>query len=261
MRTKRKAVLSGSILELYDYEIFLDYNFEKNTSGSGRVRDKTEDEKLAILQRSLSRTRKHLTRLINANSREWYDDAGVPFEPKFLTLTFKENLTDLTIANKHFTYFLKRFNYQLTHTKANHFKYAVVPEFQKRGAVHFHAVLFNLGWFDANELAEIWEHGFIKLNKVETVRNVGTYMTKYLSKDALDERLRGRKRYFASRNLHTPTVVRTQFLADKIFDLVATLPVEYERDFKSEYQGMTNYRILNLADTPLLRERVLEYLR
>lgn len=258
MRTTRKVVLSGSILELYEYEIPLDYNFERIESDTRQIKTKTEDEKLAILQRSLSRTRKHLTRLINANSREWYDVNDKPFEPKFLTLTFKENITDLTEANKHYTYFLKRFNYQLTRTKGSHFRYVVVPEFQKRGAVHFHAVFFNLGWFDQKDLADIWEHGYIKLKKVENVRNVGMYMTKYLSKDALDERLHGRKRYFASRNLYKPSLIRSQLITDRIFGLAALLPVEYQTEFKSDYQGVTNYRIINLADNPVLREYVLQ---
>ena len=36
---------------------------------------------------------------------------------KFVTLTFKENIQDITVTNREFKYFIQRLNYSLYHTK------------------------------------------------------------------------------------------------------------------------------------------------
>ncbi len=60
-------------------------------------------------ERSLARAKKQLRRLINANAGQY----GREFTTKFLTLTFKENITDPKEANYLFTKFIKRLNYKL----------------------------------------------------------------------------------------------------------------------------------------------------
>jgi S-adenosylmethionine:tRNA-ribosyltransferase-isomerase (queuine synthetase) len=76
-------------------------------------------------------------------------------------------------------------------------------EFQKRGAIHFH-MLCNLPYVDVNELAKVWKNGFIKLNRLDNVDNVGAYITKYMTKDNVDARLIGKKCYTMSKGLNEP---------------------------------------------------------
>jgi hypothetical protein len=57
---------------------------------------------------------------------------------------------------------MMRLNYHIGHA----LKYVSVVEFQKRGAVHYHAVFFNLPFIVNDELAAIWSHGFIKINAI-----------------------------------------------------------------------------------------------
>ncbi len=254
--TKQKIILSGDILEAYLYEKDLMYGFRGKSGTSALVKKKTEDEKKEIMRRSLSQTKNRLIRIINANAHQWFDGYDRPFSPKFLTFTFAENLTDLTEANRLYTNFLKNFNYRMEGTRKSHFKYVCVPEFQKRGAVHFHAIVFNLLWIDKDLLAEIWDHGFIKIKQVSQVPNLGAYMTKYMTKDALDERLHGRKRYFASRNLNRPLEVLDEPRIGKILQLVSTLP-KWEKEYKSKYQGQTKRSVVDLSEFPEVKEAVI----
>ena len=52
---------------------------------------------------------------------------------QFLTLTFAENVTDIDYANKKFSYYVDQ-----VRRVYKDFRYLCIPEFQKRGAVHYH---------------------------------------------------------------------------------------------------------------------------
>ncbi len=103
-----------------------------------------------------------------------------------------------------------------------------MPEFQKRGAVHYHAVYFNLrpinqrNEFKTGDFASFWEHGHIKVKKIAEIPNVGNYMTKYMTKDGTDRRLVGRKKYFATRGLHQPIIITHEYLARNMNDYLST---------------------------------------
>lgn len=129
----------------------------------------------------------------------------------FWTLTFKENITDLELANRHFNNFIKSIRRLYPD-----FKYLCVPEFQKRGAVHYH-LLTDLG-VDSDviviqpgkkEMYDIkyWNHGFssvFDLKNSDSKFNVGLYIGKYLFKD-IDNRLYGRQKILKSNNLEKPS--------------------------------------------------------
>jgi hypothetical protein len=172
-----------------------------------------------------------------------------------MTLTFADNITDLKQANYEFNKFVLRLSY-----KYPKFEYLAVPEFQKRGAVHYHFVVYNTHWIPHQTLQRIWGHGFIKIRPIENVTNIGLYMTKYLTKDALDRRLEGRKRHFSSRGLRKFITIRKQvdvlMLSQSLSPLASTFQTEYE----SEYQGKTMLQIFDLSTAPHLKTKILNYL-
>lgn len=258
--TNYRAILSGDILEFYYYQKPIAYGFEQTVKRSHFSREKTEAEKLEIKKRSIHRTRGNLRRLINSNNRQLFDNNEEIQVPKFVTLTFEENIQDLTSANKIYTKFIKRFNYKIFGVKESKLKYTVVPEFQKRGAVHYHVIFYNLPWFDSNLLAEIWNQGFIKIKDISEVDNVGAYMTKYMSKDALDKRLDGRKRYFSSRKLVRPVMDKNHERMSKLDQILSPYSEKFKTEFKSEYLGLVKYKSFNLSENLLLKENVLDYL-
>ena len=134
-------------------------------------------------------------------------DCNFDNRTKFMTLTFKDNIEDITYTNCEFNKFIKRLNFSVYKTKKQQLKYLAVWEKQKRGAIHYHIIFFDLPYIKNKELQEIWGHGFIKINKidVDSKENRGRYVSKYFSKD-IDDKNYKQKAFFKSQNLKLPIV-------------------------------------------------------
>lgn len=236
---RTKVIVSGGVVEVYEYEkpVFKGY---KSNGGRDKVADDESKEKNR--KDSLRRARQDVRRTVNANVWAY----GEHFPPKFLTLTFGDNVTDLDQANYEFKKFIQRMNYLVFGTKSGNLRYTAVPEFQERGAVHYHVIFYNLPYTKADVIAKVWGNGFIKINKIDDVDNIGAYVCKYMVKDLEDERLRGRKCYFNSRGLFKPVVIEDE---KKTETIKQSLPDEYVtvyKQYENEYLGKIIYRQYNL---------------
>lgn len=236
----KKLIKSGHIYEIFEYERSVKVGETKNPQGRHVVA--SEDDKKRHRRNTLSKARSTVRRLINANVDAWGQ------APKFLTLTFAENVTNIKQANYEFKKFRQRLEYRL---KVK-LKYIVVVEFQKRGAIHYHAVFFNLPYIANTEIAEIWENGFIKINAIDQVDNVGAYVTKYMTKEDYEtnktDRLIGQKSYFTSRGLMQPEEILEK---EKIEQAVTALsPFKaYKSQFPNDYLGQITYTQYNTKRT------------
>ena len=167
---------------------------------------------------NLFRSRKLVIDLAYENKNLW---------KSFLTLTFAENVKDIDFANKCFNSWLTSIRQIFPD-----FSYLCVPEFQKRGAVHYH-LLSNL--VVGGELLPIqsekkkmydvrfWKYGFTSafdLKLADDRFNVALYVCKYLYKD-IDSRLFGRKKIMHSRNLNLPKVATMLQNNDYVQSLLA----------------------------------------
>jgi len=76
-----------------------------------------------------------------------------------------------------------------------------VIQFQERGAVHYH-MLSDLPYIPKNEFFKIWGKGFVKINDIKNVDNVGAYIIGYMNKKIDDKRLLKNKSYLISKNLN-----------------------------------------------------------
>lgn len=230
----RKLIISGEYFEVYTYEITQRRDFTRKkkpllekTDDGIEVEEKGELE-VAKRKESIHRTRTEIRRLVNSN----------PDFSKFYTLTFKENLKEVNIANKHFNKFIMRMEYRY-----GKFIYLAVIEFQKRGAVHYH-FLCNLPFITSKKIETIWGHGFIKIQRIKHVTNLGAYVCKYLHKDMTDKRLFRKKKYFCSENIERPTEVYDDGVVEKLltqYDLHDKKP-DYEASFTNEYTGKVEYK-------------------
>lgn len=118
-------------------------------------------------------------------------------------LTFAENIQDVREADAEFRNFMKRLN-----RRYPFFKYVATREFQDkngRGAVHYH-IAVNM-YIPKKELDKIWGRGFTWMKayfKDEKAgrKNIYSYLTKYLTKYAGDERLKGFHLYLCSQGLN-----------------------------------------------------------
>lgn len=224
MRYDKKIVISGDVTEIYRYSVPVEYGYEdlkKVGRGGGDGRPLDDEAKARNREKVLGRARRDLRRLINANM---CDGA------KFLTLTFADNVTDLKAANYEFKLFRQRLEYDIGFKAL----YVAVVEFQKRGAIHYHVLFFNMPYMPANRLGGIWGRGFIKVNKIDEVDNLGAYVCKYMTKTD-DERLLGQKMYFSSRGLAKPIEVKGLAGDDSLAAVIPADPPDFETVFDGDY--------------------------
>ena len=194
-----RLVVSGHYVERYQYSYPI-----VTREVCGRVGRSVVAERVRQLEnreRVLARARVSVRRLVDCN----------PDLDKFFTLTFAENVTDFDVANECFRKYVMRLKYNYK----SDLKYLVVPEFQKRGAIHFH-VLCNLQYVPVAQLAELWGFGFCRINRIDNVTNVGLYVSKYIQKQFDDDRLHAKKCYWGSRNLRRPVVIDTPEVVDSL---------------------------------------------
>ena len=191
----KKYIITGHIIEVYEYKNYV------HGSGGSRIRGTSDEESRSKNYANTNQRRRDtIRRLACCNFDNTYD--------KFLTLTFAENKTNVKECNILFKAFirkLKKYNRDL--------KYLAVIEFQDRGAVHYH-VLLNIPYIPQSDLQNLWGHGFVFVNAITHVDNIGAYIVKYMTKDNRDTRLMGQKAYLFSRNLNKPEKVINHDLKD-----------------------------------------------
>lgn len=238
---KKKYIVSGDIIELYEYEneIYTDYDLGKFREHTGRQNSSITDEetKKNNREKSSSRSAKNVRRLVNSNIEK---------NSKFVTLTFEDDIRELKDANYIFKKFKQRLEYQL---KIN-LKYLCVPEFTKKGRVHFHVVFFNLPFIKNTTLGMIWGHGFIKINKIDNCDNVGSYVAKYMTKE--NEKLIEQKSYFTSRNLEKPIEIINEKEIEILADSLSPDYEVYNNSFENDFTGQVNYTQYNLKRQEVL---------
>lgn len=234
--TDTKIIISGSTLEAYlyvDREISYDFKVKRSFTRIEVVDEVSRLRKIESREKGMRRAKSKLRRTINANAWKWRRPDGQLYLPVFVTLTFRENVTSIKEANPLFTRFVENLTYHITRKKESYLKYVVVTEFQARGAIHYHAIFFNLDFITGDELASIWEQGFVHIIKINDVSNVGAYVCKYMAKGFEDDRLDGKKRYFVSGGLKKAVMIREKTFARHIFSKVPHDLKKYESEFQN----------------------------
>lgn len=99
---------------------------------------------------------------------------------KWITLTYKSNMTDSKQLYNDFKRFMTRFKRRFKEYKI---EYIVAMEPQARGAWHCHCIIIfdRVAPFIPNATIEkLWEQGFTKITKLDDIDNIGAYLTAYL---------------------------------------------------------------------------------
>lgn len=243
-----KIIVSGDVIEVYTYE-------HLNTKC---LRDMNEVAKGEGIDSIVNYRRRQDIR--RANIRRLICQNFVSNGSKFLTLTFRDNdefdIKNVKECNKEFKKFIQRLKYYLG---KNHpdlkLKYVSVVEFQDkndRGAVHYHMIC-NLPFIYSSTLSDLWENGFVKINRIDKVDNLGAYVIKYMTKDNLDERLQGIKAYNCSKGLIRPTEYKSwedgrysDMVCLKERNKLSEKKAVYFAEYDSENSGHITYTQYNL---------------
>lgn len=172
----------------------------------------------------------------------------------FITLTFKEPITDYRQAQHEWDLFLKRLKYHLKKP----IKYLACHELQrKRGRVfHYHA-LTDIGYIDVKELEKIWGQGFVFIRQIDSLRESSIkqiiYLFKYISKDIMDEEKTGKRnsvrKIYCSRNMKKPTIKKE--LSTESFEEIVFANMEHIIETGS-YE-MRNHQNLKINDVDFVK--------
>lgn len=190
-----------------------------------------------IEDRNIIRSKLSCQRIAKTNSTIW---------ETFITLTIAENELDIKKANKKFNNFIT-----IVRRHKKDFKYIAIPEFQKRGSVHYH-LLTNISVDDENLIysqadnpkfkhVKYWKHGFTKVDVMKNdVKKIVGYISKYMTKD-IDNRLFGHRRYLYSQNLSIPkeSYIDTNEKQDKDFyqQKIQDKELIYQNEYINPYDG------------------------
>jgi len=242
--TNQSAKIAGNYLKLSRYEkSIMIGNRKSREKDEEKEIEKYESEKLTkeeIRKKSLQRAKQKIFDLVYANAWHWKKRNGKPYLPIFITFTFRKNIDELDYANKKFRDFIRRFGYSIR-GKETFLKYLTVVEFQERGAIHFHTVFFNLPFVDRiyDKTLEMWRQcvgeGSVRIESVYSELGIIIYLSEYLTKSINDDRLGGRKSYFASKGLKKPITISFEELVNVIR---AKIPAELkgrQRIYESEF--------------------------
>lgn len=213
------------------------------------------DNSLKIIRPdNLKRTRDTITDFAKEHARDW---------KSFVTLTFSENICDIKEANKAFQTYIEQCQ-RYCRKNGQEFLYLGVPEFQKRGAVHYHflcniepnSFLFprqvpykktfskKFKRFFTCYDCKYWNHGHsgvLDFKECDENFDPLKYMLKYLFKD-IDQRLWGHKKILRSLKLRKIQDIKTIDNTPQLLDLEEYLEkkcTKKEFDFKpsqSSYQ-------------------------
>lgn len=252
-----KIIECGDSIEFYEYEktpVYVAPYREKN-----KKRDRVRDVAATYARRAnnVLQLKKRFIRLVRANTTG--ND-----NPALFTLTMLEVLP-IEDAYAAFTLFIKRLR---TCTPKN-VRYVAVPEFQKRGAVHFHALIWGLHpltLFPSSQkkiggtpqfpvfyekqtrsYQNLWQLGYLDCSPTNNSPALAFYLAKYMSKAMLDPRLGFKKAYVASRNALRPLQRSHQEDFDSVRDFYLAQGYELSprqvKEFDTYWLGRGRYQL------------------
>ena len=180
----------------------------------------SEKAKKERSERSLRRTRKKIQDILNAN---------LDNNSYFLTLTFAENMQDYEKANARFNYFIRQKNKDI--------KYLVVKEHQKRGAIHFHLIVFDIEPKDLMDLLLSWNYGFkhYKHIKNKYSYSIANYLTNYMTKEKNQLVDANKKVFSSSRNLKKPLMISDNIISEILLKHKYNVDLEAYDWFQHDY--------------------------
>lgn len=242
-----RVVRSGSQVEVYEYA-----NEPADHSGQVRKRRKRivgEDDLPLVPRRAdnIHRLARDFRRLV------WANLDGIE-NPAFITLTMFK-----IVGIEEARHALNLFTGRVRKNICSDFRFIAVVEYQKRGAPHFHVLIWGLPpALIANErhdryLQHLWQAGYLDCIPTDGSPKLAGYLAKYMSKSMSDDRLLGKKSYTTSRNLMRPLLHRFT----EIFDnrAPAYLDSNHEliqtKTFNTDWLGKATYRLYLDPKSPL----------
>jgi len=234
-----KIVKSGEIVEVYNYERSVSKKIQSGRRKSFKQRD---SRPLSSRPDSIRRRVKSFTCLVRANLI-----GETP--PAFFTFTVAESVG----IERGYEY-LADFWSRVRQNSIECERYITVPEFQKRGAIHFHLIIWGMNKYaeqerDTRQIQNLWQRGFVDCLITDGSQKIAGYMAKYMRKSMFDKRLIGQKAYTASRSCMRSMSVSSEFASSHALEawgLDLSTPPLQDKLFVTQWLGQGRYRLYKL---------------
>ena len=247
--------------EVWIYDSPILYRTEQEPTLETVPKRRKYDELPAVKQYdSLKRKQHHYQQMRWIISR--LVDCNFDTKTKFMTLTFQDNISDITYTNMEFSKFIKRLTYHIYNQKQQRLKYIATWEKQKRGAIHYHVIFFDFPYIQKNELERLWGHGFVHINQidVDSRENRGRYVSKYFAKD-LELKEHKQKAFFTSQNLRHPTEQRLVLDVAGIEALTENETVVFSKEYDRKTYISEMFRTEDNEPGSVFHDTPVRYLR
>ena len=165
--------MAGSTPAITIEKLSADLYADKRT---GEVKEFQHHGSRAADKASVSLSLRKLRDLINANLED-------PETALWVTLTYRENMTDPARLYEDYRRFWQRFKYYLSKAEQPAVEYIIAAEPQGRGAWHLHCLFLFPGkapFIPNADMAKLWGHGYTKTQSLKGIGNPGLYLTAYL---------------------------------------------------------------------------------
>lgn len=246
-----KIIKSGNLVEIYKYEKDLP---ERRILPRKKSVGRRTKRNLSRRIDNVKRLKRSFVRLVRSN-------LGDQKKPALFTFTMASCL-HVKLGYECFTAFIQR----MRRVYGVSFSYIAVPEFQIRGAVHFHALIWGLpekdlideaphwereedyGRMDkikrgTRKIQNLWSYGYVDCVITDGSAKLASYLGKYMQKAMCDERLVSEKAYVASRNIVRPLLLPFTTALDYVDEMFPVeSSIEFNRDFDTLWLGRCNYR-------------------
>jgi hypothetical protein len=235
-----KVIRYGDNIETYDYE----HSPPPHKIGLiKKDRPKPDEEEIFKKRKdNVLQAKRNFRRLVGANlSGE---------KPLLITVTHKENMDNITVGYRNYKSFVQALRYKYD----KELNYIVVPEFQERGAVHFHALFWGLpsdvllperltGYYEnvSPTLSKIWNYGLVFLKETDGHGKLSSYLAKYMAKAFVDRRLKNQKAYASSRHIKRPFIDTMTLPTFYQYLEENDLPI-IDKTYKTKWMGQCRHR-------------------
>lgn len=216
----------------YFNPLFIKSNYEKIPKNIVIKKDRNNEDNI---QRSVRRTKSVIKDYVLSNDFDWF--VTFTFNPK------KVNRYDFNHCSIKMQSWLARTSLFARENKIN-FKYLIVPEFHKDGAIHFHALISDYPKsmkktkvIQDNKLVynlPSFRYGFTNAKKIKDNSDpIFGYLTKYITKDMI--LVHNRRRYWCSKNLNKPKIFHNQISELDLLNKLNDDTLEYTNQYSQIY--------------------------
>lgn len=237
-----RIVQFGDVTQVYKYE--REYHYKERPPQT-RIQKKRAQERRKLSLRSRSKRSIYRSRM--AFFRLCHHNNVYSSTITFLTLTFAYDV-QIEKAQRALSEFFRRLSKKID-TNGVSIRYISVPEFTKKGRIHYHILVYDLppeipqSERITRNIQRQWRHGYADARIARyTSPKIAGYMAKYMAKTFDDQRIKLWRGYTCSRNIEVPTSTGSNSLSgymDMIVDN-SFLPTE-EKMYDTQYFGRCKF--------------------